>query len=63
MYDRKNSNINEGIIDKSVKKPEFITLYIESVENVYIMPKHSESLMNVTPDKEVLRFFCFNSIN
>ena len=41
MSDRKNSNINEGVIDPSVNKPEVVTLSIADVENAYILSKQS----------------------
>ena len=37
MSERNNSNINEGIIYPSVKKPKFVTLSAEDVDNVSII--------------------------
>ena len=43
MSERNNSNINEGIIDPSVKKPKFVTLSAEDVDNVSIIWKQPEA--------------------
>ena len=50
MSDSKNSKINEGIIDPSVKKSKVITMYTADMGNVYILSKQPEASMRVTPD-------------
>ena len=55
MSESKNSKINEGIVDQSGKKTQFITLSTPGVYHVSIMSKQSETSMRVTSDKEVFR--------
>ena len=57
ISDSHNSNINEGNIYPSVKKPQVITLYTTGVDEVFILSKYSEASMSIKPDKEFLRLF------
>ena len=46
-----NININEGVVDPIVNKPELVTLSYEDVYDVYFHYKQLESSMKNTPDK------------
>ena len=48
---RNNNKINEGLIDTSLKNPEFIPLSTEDIEKILFYIKKSEASMNIAPDK------------
>ena len=46
-----NSNINKEIVDKSVKKPQLITIHTPGVDDVSILSKKLETSMSIIPNK------------
>ena len=63
MSDSKNSNINEGLIDPSVKKHQVVTLSTSYVDDFSIMSKQLETSMSITPNKYFFRTTFFPNID